>query len=195
MEDITRLVDTLLARHGLITSSKESHLVWSGWFGCLSTASMLLASGRPGVLALAEETNSPRASLPPTGASPDRERMLALFQVTDTEDLGIELARLFWPGNPARRKLASGRCFARYVVIEDSNKRSALCRHLRHALKSQVLFVMEREHFGFRAEVASDFAHPVVGPEASPSVGLRKDVENRELRETVRRPASLPSGF
>ena len=45
--------------------------------------------------------------------------MLALFQISEANDLGMALGRLFLSGNPARERLASGRCFARYVVVED----------------------------------------------------------------------------
>jgi hypothetical protein len=192
MEDITRLVDALLARYG-IKASSDVHLSWSRWFRCLSNASMLLAPGKPGILALAEEANSPRASLPRTSASSRSERMLALFQVTEADDLGIELARLFRPGNPARRRLDSGRCFARYAVVEDPVRRSAACSALHNVLKVPDLCVMEGERVSSGGDIAVDFADAALVPEAaSPSLRL---TENRELWETVRRPAPLPSGF
>jgi hypothetical protein len=49
--------------------------------------------------------------------------MLALFQISEADDVGMALGRLFLSGNPARERFASGRCFARYVVIEDANQR------------------------------------------------------------------------
>jgi hypothetical protein len=53
--------------------------------------------------------------------------MLALFQISEADDLGMALGRLFLSGNPARQRFASGRCFARYVVIEDPiQRRTAL---------------------------------------------------------------------
>ena len=45
-----------------------------------------------------------------------------------TEDpvyLEAALGRLFLPGNPLRKKLETGKCFARYTVIEDSSERTA----------------------------------------------------------------------
>ena len=49
--------------------------------------------------------------------------MLALFQITETEDLGMALGRLFLPGNPERERFASGNWFVRYAVIEDDVQR------------------------------------------------------------------------
>ena len=51
--------------------------------------------------------------------------MLALFQISETDDLGMALGRLFLPGSPQRERLAAGRCFARYAVIEDATQRHA----------------------------------------------------------------------
>jgi hypothetical protein len=51
--------------------------------------------------------------------------MLALLQISETEDLGMALGRMFLPGSPERERLASGRCFARYAVIEDETQRHA----------------------------------------------------------------------
>ena len=47
--------------------------------------------------------------------------MLALFQISETDDLGMALGRLFLPGAPEGERLAAGRCFARYAVIEDES--------------------------------------------------------------------------
>ena len=51
--------------------------------------------------------------------------MLALFQISETNDLGMALGRLFLPGGPTRERLTGGRCFARYAVIEDPTQRHA----------------------------------------------------------------------
>ena len=37
----------------------------------------------------------------------------------------MALGRLFLPGSPQRERLWSGRCFARYAVIEDESQRHA----------------------------------------------------------------------
>jgi hypothetical protein len=78
----------------------------------------VLAPCKPGLFALGEEVIAPGEL-----AVGEGKRMLALFQISEAEDVGMALGRLFLSGNPARERFASGRCFARYVVIEDANQR------------------------------------------------------------------------
>ena len=116
MENISRMVSDSLARNGVELSFDHLRLEWSRWFRCESSFSVLLAPCKPGIFALGEEMMSP---------ADGSKRMLALFQVVETDDLGMTLGRLFLPGNPMRERLASGRCFARYTVIEDHAQRTA----------------------------------------------------------------------
>jgi hypothetical protein len=51
--------------------------------------------------------------------------MLALLEIRETDDIGMALGRLFLPGNPLRERLAAGKCFARYSVIENPAERAA----------------------------------------------------------------------
>src|SRR6266849_9489823 len=115
MENISRMVSDSLARNGVEPSFDHLRLEWSRWFRCESSFSVLLAPCKPGIFALGEEIIS----------SAESKRMLALFQVAETDDLGMTLGRLFLPGNPMRERLAAGRCFARYTVIEDHAQRAA----------------------------------------------------------------------
>jgi hypothetical protein len=119
MVNISQIVDESLARHGVEPTIDHLRLQWSRWFRCDSSFSVLLAPAKPGIFALAEEI---------TPAAEDGKRMLALFEIKETEDIGMTLGRLFLPGNPLREKLETGRCFARYAVIEDSEERSAAYR-------------------------------------------------------------------
>ena len=116
MVNISQIVDESLARHGVEPSIDHLRLQWSRWFRCDSSFSVLLAPAKPGIFALAEEV---------TPADENNKRMLALFEIKETDDIGMALGRLFLPGNPAREKLETGKCFARYAVIEDSAERSA----------------------------------------------------------------------
>jgi hypothetical protein len=70
---------------------------------------------KAGIFALAEEVASPGR---------DGKRILAVFQVKETGDIGMALGRLFLPGNPLREKLESGKSFARYAVIENAEERA-----------------------------------------------------------------------
>ena len=114
MENISQLVESSLARHGVRVNFDHLRLQWSNWFRCESSFSVLLAPAKPGIFALGEEV------VPKGDGS---KRMLALFQVSEADDLGMALGRLFLPGNPLRARLTAGRCFARYAMVEDPNQR------------------------------------------------------------------------
>jgi hypothetical protein len=116
MVNISQIVDESLARHGVEPSIDHLRLQWSRWFRCDSSFSVLLAPAKPGIFALAEEV-APGAE--------SSKRMLALFEIKETDDIGMALGRLFLPGNPLRERLEAGKCFARYAVIEDSAERAA----------------------------------------------------------------------
>jgi hypothetical protein len=120
MESLTHLVTESLARNGYETSLDPRRLQWSKWFRCESSFSVLLAPSKPGVFALGEEVIAPGETDATSG-----KRMLALFRLTEAEDLGMSLGRLFLSGTPEREKLSAGHCFVRYAVIEDAAQRHA----------------------------------------------------------------------
>ena len=122
MESLAHLVSESLLRHGLEPTFDHRRLQWSKWFRCQDSFSLVLAPCKPGLFALGEELIAPGEL-----AAGEGKRMLALFQISEANDLGMALGRLFLSGNPARERFASGRCFARYVVIEDPvQRRTAL---------------------------------------------------------------------
>jgi len=125
MVNISQIVDESLARHGVEPTIDHLRLQWSRWFRCDSSFSVLLAPAKPGIFALAEEILATEESVGAGASSPVQQRMLALFEIKETDDIGMALGRLFLPGNPLREKLETGKCFARYAVIEDSAERSA----------------------------------------------------------------------
>src|SRR2546430_17411040 len=114
MEGLAHLVSESLVRHGFETVVDPRRLQWSQWFLCRDSFSFLLAPCKPGLFALGEEVVAPGEL-----AAGEGKRLLALFKISETVDLGMALGRLFLPGNPERERLSSGRCFARYVVVED----------------------------------------------------------------------------
>jgi hypothetical protein len=127
MEGLERMVSESFARHGIEPAFDYRRVEWSRWFRCADSFSLVLMSSKPGVFALGEEIVAPA-----TGG----KRMLALFQISETDDLGMALGRLFLPGNPERERLATGRCFARYAVIEDAAQRHAAHADLQQWLSS-----------------------------------------------------------
>ena len=116
MEVLERMVSESFARYGVEPAFDYRRVQWSRWFRCADSLSVALVCSKPGVFALGEEIVAP-----PSGG----KRMLALFQISETDDLGMALGRLFLPGSPQRERLWAGHCFARYAVIEDESQRHA----------------------------------------------------------------------
>jgi hypothetical protein len=144
MEGLAHLVNESLIRHGFEPTFDHRRLQWSQWFPCHDSFSLLLAPCKPGLFALGEEVavfcgaSEPRSRHPERseGSPHEGKRMLALFQISEANDLGMALGRLFLSGNPVRERLASGRCFARYVVVEDENQRRAALTALQRWMAS-----------------------------------------------------------
>jgi len=72
---------------------------------------------------------SPRNS-PASAAEVPQRRMLAVLQFSEDDDMAFTLDRMFTCVNPMRARLASGRCFLRFVVIQDGNQRRSICNAL-----------------------------------------------------------------
>jgi hypothetical protein len=62
--------------------------------------------------------------------------MLAVLQFCEDDDMAFTLDRMFTCINPMRARLASGRCFLRFVVIEDGNQRRSICNALNQWMQS-----------------------------------------------------------
>src|SRR2546430_9199034 len=170
MEGLTRLVADSLARHGFEAPLDHRRLQWSRWLRCENSFSILLIPSKPGLFALGQEVIAP-GELPVTRG----KRMLALFRISETEDLGMTLGRLFLPGAPDREHFAGVRCFVRYAVIEDVVQRRSAHSALQQWLASSTETV---------SGVASDL------PTQS------AEMEQKELSQSnIGPPAPLPSGF
>ena len=65
--------------------------------------------------------------------APNR-RILALFEIAETDDLGAALVRLFAPQSGYRERLRNGRCFMRFTPVPDRDQRQTACRALREWL-------------------------------------------------------------
>ena len=168
MEGLTRLVADSLARHGFEAALDHRRLQWSRWLRCENSFSTLLIPSKPGLYALGQEVIAP-GELPVTGG----KRMLALFRISETEDLGMALGRLFLPGAPDRDRFAAGNCFVRYAVIEDVVQRRSAHSALQQWLASS-------------AETVSGVA----------DLPHSAEMEQKELSQSdIGPPTPLPSGF
>ena len=56
--------------------------------------------------------------------------MLAVTQFFEDDDMAFVLDRMLSRQNPMRARLASGRYFVRFVVIEDQTQRRSICSAL-----------------------------------------------------------------
>lgn len=115
MEGLTRLVSETMARHGLDVPIDHGRLQWSRWFPLESSFDLVLVPERAGIFAIAEEV-IPAGEL-------GCKRMLSVLQVSEAADLGFAMSRLFSPASPLKERVAAGRLYARYTVIEDDSHR------------------------------------------------------------------------
>jgi hypothetical protein len=76
--------------------------------------------------------------------------MLAVLQFSEDDDMAFTLDRMFTLINPMRARLSSGRCFLRFVVIEDQDQRRNICNAL-----NQWLLTSTEKATGIGAEFSS----------------------------------------
>jgi hypothetical protein len=205
MDNISQLVESSLVRHGVATNFDHLRLQWTSWFRCESSFSVLLAPAKPGIFALGEEI------VPAGGAS--NKRMLALFEVSESDDLGMALGRLFLPGTPLRDRLTSGKCFARYTVIEDPAQRRLATEVLHRWMHDSAETVsgiytcgagapardadlpLTRESRAHGSEAGVRTSSKIVEiNKPSTSFAWGMEVQEREVEE-LKHPQPLPSGF
>jgi hypothetical protein len=168
MEDLTRLVAESMARHGVDVPVDHRRLQWSKWVRCESSFDLSLLPSKPGLLALAEEWMLPGEMPMAPG-----KRMLAIFQIREAADLGIALVRLFAPGTPLSARLAQGRVFMRYAIIEEEAQ-----RHSAHAALERWLNAAIETASGIMVGEPVDTKHGITS-----------------FNSEVDRPAPLPGGF
>ncbi len=183
MENLSQIVSELQALYGMESRFDPLRLEWCKWFRCESSFSVLLAPAKPGIFALGEEMVSP---------ADGSKRMLALFQISEADDLGMALGRLFLPGNPLRERLTAGRCFVRYTAIEDAGQRSTA-----YGIFQRWMQQPAESASGMSSCGADTLVRESVGRESKPPTPFAWDMEvqNREVSESKIRPVPLPSGF
>jgi len=85
------------------------------------------ASGSPYIAALAAAALSPEAETRKPEAA---KRMLAVTQFFEDDDMAFVLDRMLSRQNPMAARLATGRYYVRFVVIEDQTQRRSICTAL-----------------------------------------------------------------
>jgi hypothetical protein len=74
--------------------------------------------------------DTPARRLTASAAEVPTRRMLAVLQFSEDDDMAFTLDRMFTRANPMRDRFATGRCFLRFVVIEDESQRRSICAAL-----------------------------------------------------------------
>ena len=209
MEGLAHLVAESLVRHGFEPAFDHRRLQWSSWFRCQDGFSLVLAPCKPGLFALAEEVIAPGEL-----AVGDGKRMLALFQISEADDLGMALGRLFLSGSPERERFASGRCFARYVVIEDSTQRQIALTALQRWMASSAEAVtgvqqsiLGETHVPDETHAAPDtgsvsghdFSRAATNAKSTAALAAAADAlprsESSNKQAQIGPPSPIPSGF
>jgi hypothetical protein len=175
MEGLAHLVNESLTRHGFEPAFDHRRLQWSQWFPCQDSLSVLLAPCKPGLFALGEEVIPPGEL-----AVGEEKRILALFQISEANDLGMALGRLFLSGNPVRERLFSGRCFLRYVAVEDPVQRRTACTALQRWMAASV-------------QAASGIAQAIADDARQPDAQVHPESSNKEDQIGPQLP--IASGF
>jgi hypothetical protein len=197
MEGLAHLVAESLVRHGFEPAFDHRRLQWSSWFRCQDGFSLVLAPCKPGLFALAEEVIAPGEL-----AVGDGKRMLALFQISEADDLGMALGRLFLSGSPERERFASGRCFARYVVIEDTTQRQIALAALQRWMASSAEAASGVPHdagfvsghdFSRAANAATSTAALAAASVDSADASAQPESSNKQAQ--IGPPSPIPSGF
>ena len=130
-------------------------------------------------------------------------RMLAVLQFSEDDDMAFVLDRMFTRANPMRTRLASGRCFLRFVVIEDQDQRRNICTAL-----NQWLLSSAEKASGLPADFSSSLELNSVARAPAPIVSFPSPAQvtqpGREphvahldsgAAKNLHCPHPLPSGF
>ena len=148
------------------------------------------------------------------------KRMLAVLQFSEDDDMAFTLDRMFTRINPMRARLSSGRCFLRFVVIEDQHQRRNICSALNQWMLSSAEKAsgipaafsssLELYHAGDTAGVGTDRVDEGDSPASVDSTASRAQLPrpSREMdhvhplthldsgaNKNLHCPHPLPSGF
>ena len=179
-----------LTLSSLAPETGSGRLRWSRWCRCESSFSLLLVPSRPGIFAVAEEIVEPGAA---------GKRLLGLLLFSESADLARDLSRLFTSASPIQERIAGGRCFVRYALVDDAEER----RTAASALKEWLVESAELAS-GIPQEAAADATKGATKGKTTQSVpatahtadmnagGSRSDAASRH---DIPKPAPFPAGF
>jgi hypothetical protein len=162
-----------------------SRLQWSRWSRCESSFSLLLVPSRPGIFAVSEEIVAPGTN---------GKRLLALLLFSETPDLARDLNRLFTPASPIYERIAAGRCFVRYALVDDPDERRAAASALKEWLvESAELASGLPQAFVNEPEVAQ--SPPAAASAATMNPAGSAQRPDAQPQREFPKPAPFPAGF
>ncbi len=136
--------------------------------------------------------NAALAAVTPESRTPKPEphRMLAVSQFLEDDDMAFVLDRMLSRENPMRVRLASGRYFVRFVVIEDASQRRSIC----NALNQWILSSAEKAtgigpHFATSLELPSTVEPAHVAIAASAVARARTEAQGSGTGSGISNPA------
>jgi len=136
-------------------------------------------------------------------------RMLAVLQFSEDDDMAFTLDRMFTRINPLRERLASGRCFLRFVVIQDQAQRRSICSALNQWMLSSaekvsgigIDFQLSLELTGVGRAPSPAAADSIPSPAQTPQPTLKMSSSkpaphlDSGASKNLHCPHPLPSGF
>jgi hypothetical protein len=159
-----------------------------------------------------ERSSAPLPASPPLGgaalqrcdSAPDTDaalaaevpvrRMLAVLQFSEDDDMAFTLDRMFTRINPMRARLSSGKCFLRFVVIEDQDQRRSICSAL-----NQWMLSSSEKASGLPAAFSSSVELTTAGAASAAPLGMDNSpahlIPDSGSGKNLHCPQPLPSGF
>jgi hypothetical protein len=130
--------------------------------------------------------------------------MLAVLQFSEDDDMAFTLDRMFTRINPMRGRLSSGRCFLRFVVIEDEAQRRSICAALNQwminsaekATGLSAAFSSSLEFVARASSPAMTSADALTVPTVTKTnvVSIDRNLDS-DAAKNLHCPHPLPSGF
>lgn len=132
-----------------------------------------------------------------------QNRMLAVTQFFEDDDMAFVLDRMIARQNPMRARLASGRYFVRFVVIEDQAQRRSICSALNQWLSNSGEKISGiGAHFATSQDASVSLGQKSSSeadtPQANPVKQLSPELSTPHLDSVatnIHCPQPLPSGF
>jgi hypothetical protein len=176
MEGLVRLVAESLERHGITVPPPR--IDWSPWI-TIDPNLCLTAPCYPGLFVIAEQ-------MFPHTVTANSASQLVILKVGQTQDLGIEMARLCYH-SPLYDRINTGRCVVRFAAVDsDAQRASAWSDLLTHSLETSIDLAAQP------APLSQEFqTHEFLSQEIQAEPILASSAHQSKPSQ----PAPLPSGF